>query len=92
MDGLTIGRNVHYVLKGNEWEILPEFENPIGRHRLAFVIDVLDIEVGAVWLRVLCSPRDGFVAGGKYVIELLISANYSDAKEPGTWHWPEYVK
>ena len=95
MDGLTEGRIVHYVLESGRNK---------GEHRPAIVVRDWKQENGLVQLQVFTDGHnDGFenmVAGMQSngeAVSLRWSANtlwrtsvhYSEAKEPGTWHWIE---
>lgn len=75
MEGLTVGRMVHYVAYGT-----PGGEFPAGAHRAAIVTLVEDAEKGVVSLCVL-NPT------GMFFNQHL---EYSeDVTKPGTWHWIE---
>lgn len=74
MDGLTVGRMVHYVAYGT-----PNGEFPQGVHRAAVVTAVEDADKGIVSLCVL-NPTGIFFNQG---------LRYDEAKAPGTWHWIE---
>lgn len=89
MDGLTIGRNVHYVLTGEEG-IHWSDNDAAGKHRMAFVVDVLDVGTGFVELHVLLSKNDKFFTLDRELkLFVNLDVRYSDDKEPGTWHWIE---
>lgn len=75
MDGLAVGRVVHYVAYGT-----PKGEFPANVHRAAIVTEVEDKEKGIVGLCVL-NPTGMF-----FNLHLQYSA---DTNIPGTWHWPE---
>lgn len=81
ISGLTEGRTVHYVLDEGRSK---------GEHRPAVVVHVFDRENGTSNLHV---HVDG--ANDDYHNEFLISRTsvlHSDGKEPGTWHFIEYVE
>jgi len=87
MDGLTIGRNVHYVLTGEEG-IHWSDNDAAGKHRMAFVVDVFNS--GLVELHVLLSMNDKFFTLDRELkLTVNLNASYSETKEPGTWHWIE---
>ena len=73
MEGLTVGRMVHYVAYGT-----PGGEYQAGAHRAAVVTEVRDSELGTCTLAV-------FNPTGIH----WNTARYSEGKEPGTWHWIE---
>jgi hypothetical protein len=73
MDGLTVGRMVHYVAYGT-----PKGEYEAGAHRAAVVAEVFDKEAGIVKLAI-------FNPTGIHWNE----STYSEEKTPGTWHWIE---
>ena len=91
MPGLTTGRIVHYVLR----------EGPnIGEHRPAIVVQIWDASQShdLVNLQVFVdglndAPRNRTVdnLNQGYFIGLMWATgiSYSEAKEPGTWHWIE---
>lgn len=72
MDGLTIGRMVHYVIHD-------------GSHYAAIVTAVPDHEKGVIDV-VVFPPSKASALPATFVIE---PAQYSEGKEPGTWHWIE---
>lgn len=87
MEGLTEGSMVHYVLTGGRSE---------GQHRPAIVV--------RDWVHAAPSDRDGVVnlqvftdavndyrvgEVGSTGLMWATSVQYSEAKEPGTWHWIE---
>lgn len=78
MDGVTEGRNVHYVAYNQ-------------RHLAALLIGVnpaTDTTSESVDLAVFTSMSN--VAGEKnFGIQFHQNVRYSDTKEPGTWHWIE---
>lgn len=74
MDGLTVGRMVHYVAYGT-----PGGEFPAGICRAAVVTQVEDKEIGIVSLCVL-NPT------GMFFNQHL---PYDEGHKPGTWHWIE---
>lgn len=77
MQGLGIGRVVHYVAYGT-----PKNEFPQGVHRAAIVTEIEDKEKGIVTLCVL-NPTGMF-----FNSHLEFDKT---ALRPGTWHWPEKV-
>ncbi len=96
IEGLTVGRIVHYVL---------EWGTSKGEHRPAIVVRDWKQENGLVQLQVFTDGwNDGFksthlVQVGEQHVEGMLgidqnviwrtSVHYDEAKEPGTWHWPE---
>lgn len=74
MQGLGIGRLVHYVTAS-------------GQHRPA-VVTSLPAAAGTVNLRVLLEPSDAeeFAAVDT---AFLVDIAFSTLAKPGTWHWPE---
>lgn len=76
MEGLQIGRIVHYVAYGT-----PHGEFPAGAHRAAIITEIKP-PAGVVSLCVL-NPTGMFFN---------VEVSYSeDVNVPGTWHWPEKV-
>lgn len=75
MEGLTVGRMVHYVAYGT-----PKGEFPQNAHRAAVVTVVEDAENGIVSLCVL-NPT------GMFFNQHL--PHDPTAEKPGTWHWIE---
>ena len=78
MEGLTEGRNVHYVAYN-------------GRHLAAMVIghqQVFDDSVALADLAVFTNMEN---ANGikSYGLQFHQSVMYSEEKKPGTWHWIE---
>lgn len=82
MDGLAVGRVVHFALdaalacleNGNP------FPAVVGDHRAAVVVGVVDPRRGVVNVQVLHnSPH----------VSYRHDVRYSEKQEPGTWHWPE---
>lgn len=73
MDGLTVGRMVHYVAYGT-----PGGEYQAGAHRAAIVAEVKDKDKGICVLMVI-NPT-----GVHWN-----TAPYSEEIKPGTWHWIE---
>lgn len=100
MEGLTVGRVVHLVLSSNDVydinkprdagniplnERIPGLQYHIGNNvqegqHCAMVITQVWNPDGLINGKVLLDGLDDFWA---------TSRNYSDAKEPGTWHWIE---
>ncbi len=75
MEGLTVGRMVHYVAYGT-----PGGEYPAGAHRAAIVVDMDTKNVGGFCTLAVFNPT-GIHWNGAY---------YDEAtKKPGTWHWIE---
>ena len=72
MEGLQIGRIVHYVAYGTP----EEGEYEAGAHRAAIITEIL--VDGLASLAVLNPTGIHWN-----------TSNYSEAYEPGTWHWPE---
>lgn len=77
MEGLAVGRIVHYVAYGT-----PGGEFPQGVHRAAIITEVDVVNSGIVGLCVL-NPTGMF-----FNQHIPYSENTS---QPGTWHWPEKV-
>ncbi len=78
MEGLTVGRVVHWV---NDLGL-----NPTPKHMAAMVVHVWDSERGLVNLFV---PPDSYNVQNSPLTPT--SVQYADASEnrPGTWHWIE---
>lgn len=74
MEGLGIGRIVHYVAYGT-----PGGEYPAGAHRAAIVTEIVNKEKGIIGLCVL-NPTGMFFN---------TNIEYSAGGTAGTWHWPE---
>ncbi len=95
MDGVTVGRVVHYVLEGGRSK---------GEHRPAIIVRDWEQENGLVNMQVFTDGYNdefresaaGMQSNGQ-AVGLNFSANtlwrtsihYSEEKELGTWHWPE---
>jgi hypothetical protein len=75
MQGLAVGRIVHYVAYGT-----PKGEFPQNVHRAAVITEVEDAENGVVALCVI-NPTGVFFNQHLPYLE--------DGSKPGTWHWPE---
>lgn len=75
MNGLTVGRTVHYVAYGT-----PKGEFPALAHRAAIITEVEDKENGIVSLCVL-NPT------GMFFNQHLKFNEFADTG--GTWHWIE---
>jgi hypothetical protein len=102
MEGLAVGRIVHYVLEGRPGLDAPTRE---GQERPAIVVRDWQQENGLVNLQVFTDGwNDDFkdthlVRIGEQDAVVIIhqnsiwrtSVHYSEDKEPGTWHWPERV-
>ena len=73
MDGLTVGRIVHYVAYGT-----PGGEYQAGAHRAAIVAEIKEAESGTCVLTI-------FNPTGLH----WNTAPFSQEPKPGTWHWPE---
>ncbi len=73
MDGLTVGRMVHYVAYGT-----PGGEYQAGAHRAAIVAEITDARYGTCLLMVI-NPT-----GVHWN-----TAPYSEEPKAGTWHWIE---
>lgn len=73
VDGLTVGRMVHYVAYGT-----PGGEWAVGAHRAAIVAEVKNGVTGLCVLMVI-NPT-----GAHWN-----TAAYSEQPKPGTWHWIE---
>lgn len=80
MEGLCIGRVVHYVLNSGIH---------VGEHRMALVSGVVDKEVGIINVQVVSDgPGDGhplYPCGLTWMGHI----RHDDDALPGTWHWPE---
>lgn len=78
--GLQLVRNAHYVLH--------EGKDSDDGHRAAIVVQILNRATGFVNLVVFLHDTD-------FTTNILgisrKNALYSEKKEPGTWHYPEYV-
>lgn len=75
MDGLSVGRIVHYVAYGT-----PGGEYPAGAHRAAIITELSDNDQ-IVSLCIL-NPTGMFYTK---------SVPYDAEFGPGSWHWPEKV-
>lgn len=101
MDGLTVGRVVHYVLSESDvkqidmlrkaaGEIPPSERVPGVQYHFGNGVEVgkhVAMVIVEVW------GAEGLV-NGKVLLDGLdvfwaTSRSYSDAKEPSTWHWIE---
>lgn len=78
--GFTICRNVHYVLHaGNDLD---------DGHRAGIVNQVFEATTGRAGLHVFLQETDW--STNPIAIKRVIAV-YSERKEVGTWHYPEYV-
>lgn len=85
--GLSIARNVHYVLSED-----PENPLPIeDRHRAAIITKVLDPRVGMIEVCVFMQLQDDLDPSNPRPMRQEV-AFYSEIPYAGTWHFPEYVK
>lgn len=88
MDGLTVGRIVHYVLPTGR---------SAGEHRPAMVVRTWGTPTAdytpAVQLQVFTDSTNDFEHNQSGANGLLwaTSVSYSAESHPGTWHWPERV-
>ncbi len=80
MEGLTVGRMVHFVI--------PEKTRNAGEHRAAIVVRVFDQNSGSANLHVFLdgSNDEAVVPQGNAWVT---SVPYSEEPEPRTWHWIE---
>lgn len=76
MEGLTVGRMVHYVAYGT-----PKGEYRAGAHRAAIVAELKDEPNGDTGLCVLLVINPAGIHFN--------TAPYSEDPKPGTWHWIE---
>ncbi|HEV2704942.1 MAG TPA: hypothetical protein VGV59_03400 [Pyrinomonadaceae bacterium] len=84
IEGLTIGRIVHYVLDK------PYSAGEPPTIRPAIVVHVWDRQTGSSNLQVIVDgTNDGYESSTGTVWKT--SCNYSEGREPGTWHWPPRV-
>lgn len=74
MEGLQVGRIVHYVAYGT-----PNHEYEQGAHRAAIITEIINKESGLVNLAIF-NPTG---------IHWNTSIMYSETLRPGTWHWTE---
>lgn len=93
MKGLTEGRIVHFVM-------------PNGEHRPAIVVrvwrEIASACEGYVNLQVFTDGSNDVLGSEQFTsfdaeairrgVLWKTSVCYSETKEPGTWHWPEYVE
>lgn len=79
MEGLTVGRMVHYVAYGT-----PNGEYTQGAHRAAIITELLQFGIGEFET----SPEVNLVIFNPTGLHWNKS-RYSEGKEPGTWHWIE---
>lgn len=101
MEGLQVGRIVHYVLRGEEPGVLGHRK---GDHRAAMVIRLFESgggELGKANLAVfldgsndLAIYSDSFVGKAEIQAGLVppmwvTSVPYDAEGAPGSWHWPE---
>jgi hypothetical protein len=79
LPGLIEGRIVHVVLD-------VRFERNAGKHRAAIVSEVLDAK-GVIYAEVILTPEDRMIINRPTSYSMV--PEYSETKEPGTWHWIE---
>ena len=84
MEGLGVGRIVHYVLFGFSFPGDPDQGNT--GCVAAIVTRVLEADRGLVQLAVFRPGWTQIVGGGSRDDG---GAYFSDEKKPDTWHWPE---
>ena len=72
----SIGRIVHYASRDKGC-------------RAAIVTDVVGEQC---WLAVFDSPSVAFTGATQASLGFTGVAQYSESREPGTWHWPERVE
>ncbi|MBA2285849.1 MAG: hypothetical protein H0W02_10220 [Ktedonobacteraceae bacterium] len=91
IDGLAVGRIVHYVLESGRSQ---------GDHRPAIVVRDWKQDNGLVNIHVFTDGLNDGLESSSYNPEQNVvfpvistiwrtSIHYSEEKEPGTWHWPE---
>lgn len=73
----SVGRVVHYVAYGT-----PGGEFPAGVCRAAIITDVFPLSGSDIVTLCVLNPSGLFFNSG---------IEHSEAKAPGTWHWPERV-
>lgn len=95
LQGLGIGRIVHYVLA--EPDVPARSQGQVGKHRPAIVTDVFgelaNLMVFTDGANDGQQPQ-GVTALGRAMAFAPIwvtSRAYNESGEPGTWHWPEKV-
>lgn len=87
MQGLVVGRIVHYVM-GPE-----ESRYALGKHRPAIIVETWDNEKStdtrpsASAVNLMVFPDGSNDCAGATLWKT--SVVFSDEKVPGTWHWPE---
>lgn len=85
MDGLQIGRIVHYVLSKSD----PINLEKVGEHRAAIITDIEEKYEGVVSLRVfLNGERDTWHVQYQDGFQAVCYPDLSN-NDPGTWHWIE---
>ena len=75
MEGLTVGRMVHYIAYGT-----PGGEYTAGAHRAAVIAEVKDASTGLCTLMVI-NPTGAHWNPARF--------EPADRNLPGTWHWIE---
>lgn len=94
MEGLTVGRIVHYVMSQNDANAILQNRSGagnsfcnlpwVGQHYPAIIVAVFENEYGqnipGVNLQVFMDGNDS---------HWVTSRKYSEDKEHGTWHWIE---
>lgn len=80
IEGLAIGRIVHYVSP----DLMRVAEH---RHQAAIIVAIWDKDTGYCNLDVFPDGSNDGVQSGQML--WATSILYSEAKEPNTWHWPE---
>ena len=84
IEGLTVGRMVHYVL--TESDATPR---NAGEHRPAVIVVVWDEVFGTSNLQVFMDSDGPGANDGEPNLQWITSIQYSEEKEPGTWHFIE---
>ena len=84
----SIGRVVHYVLRGEDLVSLGGSQHNAGAHRPATIVEVRKEPSGHEWcfLSVTLTPTDS-----GQVTHFIVASAYMPDGDPGTWHWPERV-
>ncbi|MCE5199817.1 MAG: hypothetical protein ABFD54_08870 [Armatimonadota bacterium] len=86
IEGLTIGRVVHYVYTEGD---VPKRPDAVGTEAPAIVVQNWDTPNGCVNLLVFADGTNDTGDASRGNVLWLTSREFSESPEPGKWHWPE---
>lgn len=86
IEGLTIGRIVHYVYAESD---VPQRPDAVGTEAPAIVVQDWREESGSVNLLVFADGTNDTGDASRGNVLWMTSREFSETPEPGKWHWPE---